>query len=261
MRLAQTQAELYKLVASRAGARPAMAARIVEGNDALTPLERVEIYTRQYPARMHDALAEDFPFLQKLMGDDAFWRLVTSYARAHPSAHHDLGRFGRELVPFLRARRRRLPRPDLPDLASLEWTRAQCFLAADAEPLGRDGLAGHAPEAFPALVLELIPGLTVLSLAYDALPLWQALDGGKRAPKPRRGARFAVVWRKGYLVFHAGVDALEAEALRRAQAGAVLAEVMAPWAEHAKGPQAAFKALASWLGEGMISGLRAGRAL
>jgi hypothetical protein len=255
MKLAQSQAALYALIVEASGAQPALAERIVEPNARLSSRERVDIYTRQYPARMHDALAEDFPCLVHALGHSRFDALVPAYARAHPSEHHDLGQFGRRLVSYLRRRARTLPRADLADLAALEWARAQCFLAADAGPVGREALAALPPEAIPHARLLLIPGLAVLDASYDVLPLWKALDEGRRAPKPRAARpSHTVVWRKGYQVFHAPADKPEAKALRLAQAGEPLAAVMMPWSR--LGTAAAFEALASWFSEGMVAAVR-----
>jgi hypothetical protein len=255
MKLAQSQAALYALIVDARGAQPKLAERIVEPNARLSSRERVDIYTRQYPARMHDALAEDFPCLVHALGHERFEALVAAYTRAHPSEHHDLGRFGRRLPSFLRRRARTLPRPDLADLAALEWARTDCFLAADAAPVGRDALGALPPDAIPHARLLLVPGLAVLDAQHDVLPLWKALDAGRRAPKPSDVEHgHTVVWRKGFQVFHAPVGKPEAKALRLAQAGEPLAAVMMPWSR--LGTAVAFGALASWFGEGMVAGVR-----
>ena len=65
----------------------------------------------------------------------------------------------------------------------------------------------------------------------------------------------AVVWRQGYAVYHSALSMPESEALAGALRGGTLAEVMEPFAEQKHGAKAAFKALASWLAEGMVSAL------
>ena len=47
-------------------------ARIVRGNDRLTPLEQAEIYRGQFWLRHRDALTEDYPGLAYILGEEVF---------------------------------------------------------------------------------------------------------------------------------------------------------------------------------------------
>ena len=62
-----------------------------------------------------------------------------------------------------------------------------------------------------------------------------------------------VVWRKGFVVFHAAIAAREAEALHSLVAGAELPMLLSPFEELDDGGVAAFEALQSWFSEGMVS--------
>jgi hypothetical protein len=251
--LARTQAALYQLIVDAPDAEPAMAERIVQSTAGLTPLQRVEIYGNQYPARMLESLSEDYPKLANVLGEEGFWGLTQAYARAYPSQNADLGCFGAKLEEFLRTHRHPGARADLADLARLEWARAECFLEADAQPLPRDAFAKLAPEVFIGGRLRMVPALRALSFEHEVVGLWDALHKKRRKPRVRAGARHAVVWRKGFAVYHALLEAPEAAALKAALEGATLAEVMEPFAELRDGAKAAFKALAGWLGEGMVA--------
>jgi len=253
MKLRQTQGALYKLIVGAPNARPEMAQRIIQGTGRMSPKRRVEVYADQYPARMHESLSSDFPKLAKLLKDEAFWELVHAYAAAFPSEHHDLGQFGRKLEAFLRTHRHEDARADLADLAALEWARSQCFTEADASPVGREALAHLSPEAFVEARLQLIPALRRLRFDYAVVPLWKALDEGKRVPKPKAAASFAVAWRQDFAVFHRGIDADEAQALEAANRGAPLGEVMAAFAERADAAPAAFQAFSRWVHDGLVS--------
>ena len=257
MKLSQAQSALYKLIVGAPGARADAAKRIVRSSGRLSAARRVDIYARQYPARMHESLAADFPKLHKLLKDDAFWELVGAYAAAFPSQHHDLGQFGHQLEAFLRTHQHDDARPDLADLARLEWARAECFTEADAPVVGRAALAQLPPEAFVAARLRLVPARRVLCFGYDVLPVWKALDAGRRPPKPRPAARWAVVWRQDFDVFHLGIEPDEADALGAAGQGAPLAEVMAAFASREDAAPAAFAAFSRWVHEGLVSAVDA----
>jgi len=86
-----------------------------------------------YLFRLVEALREDYRLVARLLGDDAFFALCAGYVGAHPSRNPSLARLGAELPAFLRERP--APRPDLADLAALEWARAEAFIAPDSAPL------------------------------------------------------------------------------------------------------------------------------
>lgn len=122
MTLAETQALFHEALT---GAGPVAAARLeacFAGTPELPAVERVAIYADMYRWRLVDALRETFPKLVRALGDEPFAALADDYLRRHPSEHHDVGQVGRRLAAFLRE----YPdpeRPDLADLAELEWAR------------------------------------------------------------------------------------------------------------------------------------------
>lgn len=259
MKLAQTQAALYRLISGDPAAAPGVIPKIVLGTQPLPAPERVQIYARQYPARMHDALMADFPKLAQVLGPHDFVDLVLAYVAEHPSAHPSLGRLGAALETFLRGRapaKRR--RADLADLAALEWARSEVFVERDAPGVAADALAKVAPERMASCALRLVPGLRVLTLQHDAPALWQALDEGTRLPRVRAGERQVLVWRKGYQVLHAGVSSAEGEALRIAARGRPLAEVFEVFSGRVDAAAAAFEALRSWFAEGLVAAVQLG---
>jgi hypothetical protein len=256
VRLAETQALFHALVT---GDAPAGAAeRIAVSTPGLDAEERVGIYAGMYRARLVEALAADFPKLKRLLGDERFWALGVAYAAEHPSEDADLGRFGRNLAAFLR-RHPSPDRPDVADLAALEWARSEVFFEASAEPLRREDLA-LAPEAFAPARLRFVPALRLVEGTHAAAPLWRALEVGELPPAPAPGPEAIAVWRNGFEVFHASLVPEEADALARALGGAALAHVCGAFAGLAEPAAAAFAALSSWVDDGWVAGVDAPRA-
>ena len=243
MKLAETQALFWSALRGEAGSPAAQAALLAcfTGTDEMPALERVGIYAGMFLWRQVDALRDDFPKLLLLLGEEEFVGLAQRYVLAEPSRHADLGQLGRGLPAFCPALLR--------DLAALEWARSEVFFDADLAPLASLALA---PERFDEARLDLVPALRVLALAHDAPAVWAALeDGGEPGELVERPCA-VVVWRTGFEVFHAEISAEEAAALRRAAAGARLAEVCGEFST----PEAALTALQSWLAEGFIAGVR-----
>jgi len=256
MRLAQTQGALWPAITegkTGGGLDSGDLARIVRSDRGLSPQRRVEIYAQMYFWRQVEALKEDFPKLAALLGDDGFTHLVDAYVHTYPSDHPSLGRLGRKLAQFLAEHRADGSRPDLADLAALEWARAEVFVELDAPLAPASVFAGLPPDQFATARFHLVPAIRVLSFAHAAMELWRAIEQGDPAPEPTPGLQHALVWRKGWTVFHAPIDAEEAQALESASKGRTLSEVCEAFAGRDEPVAAAFAALQSWLVESLVS--------
>jgi hypothetical protein len=251
MTLAETQALFHEAITS---AEPVAADRIdacFAGTPGHPAVERVAIYASMYLWRLVEALRETFPNLARFLGDEAFAALAADYLRRHPSEHHDVGQVGRHLAAFLR-QHPDPERPDLADLAELEWARHQVFFAPPAEPAGPEAFAGLDAEGFSLTGVALSPALRVLVLDHAAAPLWRRLEDGAPPEPPMPGSSTVAVWRSGHEVFHGVLSPEEAVALRRAASGDSLGDVCAAFADQEDPADAAHAALSSWLHEGWI---------
>ena len=258
MTLAETQALFHAAVTREDGDRSLEIQRCFTGSPELTAAERVEIYADMYLWRLVDALREDYPKLAALLGDERFYALAEAYVREHPSAHHDLGRLGVHLAAFLRAH----PdpgRPDLADLAALEWARSEVFFEAKEAPARQDALAALPPERFPEARLRLAPALRLLAVEHDAVGLWRALEHGAGVPPPVPEIQAIAVWRSEFDVFHAALELDEATALESVASGDPLARVCAAFNRREDAAGAAFSAITSWFEEGWIAAVEGPR--
>jgi putative DNA-binding protein len=259
----------------------ARARALVEGDERLDAVERLDIYADMYFYRLRDCLAEDFPKLAAVLGGAAFHNLITDYLLEHPSAFWSLRELGRALPAFLARHRLAAERPFVADLAELEWTRADLFDAADAAPLARDRLGALDAGELDRLVLTLAPACRLLSLDWPAGEVWREVedlpeDAGhsgihSAAPAehvhcehraavavaaPRRRESFLRVWRRDFRVYHREIARDEHACLVELKRGATLARLgeMA-YASEASEP-AAVKRLGemvdSWLDDGLL---------
>jgi hypothetical protein len=252
--LHELQAAFFARIA-QVGEADARLEGAVRSHGALTPSERLDLYANMYFLRLLEALRSDYPVLAAVMGEDTFDALAMGYLRHHPSTEASLDRFGAHLEAHLREPEvaATLERPDLADLAALEWARTEVFTGEDADPVGTDAFAQLAPEGFATARVELIPSLRLISPAFDVAPVWAAVDAGETAPDVRSSEAALVVWRRGYDVFHAEVSIQEASALELARSGATLEAICGAFAGAPEPAAAAFAAIGSWLAEGMVS--------
>ncbi|HYR17851.1 MAG TPA: DNA-binding domain-containing protein [Myxococcales bacterium] len=250
MTLAEAQDLFAALVTGERPVDPAAREALLVGDAGLSADERARIYSEMYLFRLVEALREDYPLLARLLGEEEFFSVCAAYVRAHPSRHPSLARLGAALPGFLRDRA--VPRPDLSDLAALEWARAEAFVAPDAAALDETALRSLGEDPASAR-LTLVPSIRLLSLGYDAAALWADLEALRQPGPALPGPTWLLVWRKGFEVFHAEVSPEELAALSAVQRGATLGEACEAFAALADPARAALDALASWSGERLIA--------
>lgn len=143
-----------------------VATSFIAPNSRLTAFERLEIYNRQYWFRVLGALAEDFPALRAVLGDEKFSAMSVAYLSEHPSRSFTLRNLGSKLVNWLNqhpewaGRRHALA----VDVARVEWAFVEAFDSAERTPLVLDEIATL--EADSRLALQ--PHLQLLALRYPA---------------------------------------------------------------------------------------------
>lgn len=141
-----------------------IAEEIVKPNDRLTSVERLEIYNRVYWFRLLSSLADDFPGLREVIGQEAFDKVLLGYLTEMPSVSYTLRDLGSRLETWLRAH------PDLIssnermalDMVKLEWADIEAFDAAEYPVLSQAELASLGEDP----VFHLQPYLQLLDLAY-----------------------------------------------------------------------------------------------
>lgn len=181
---------------------------IITRSAALTSIERLEIYSRAYYARLIECLRSQFPVLAKVLGEDVFDRFAGGYLEQHPSHSYTLGRLGENFVDYLRETR---PADDagaawpdlLIDLARLEWEFDQVFDGPGVE--GQPLLAADQIRAIPAdrwhaAKLVSVPCLRLLSLRYPVHEYYRAIRRGDAAAPPIPAATHLAITRREYVV-------------------------------------------------------------
>jgi hypothetical protein len=233
------------------GVAPALL-EVSEPSAKLGAAERLRVYADAYFWRLHDVLAEDFPRVAALLGGERFEDVVRKYLTSHPSTHPSVHHLGRDLAAAI-AQRPDLP-PYLADLARLEWARREVFDAGECEPLRADALRAGASADWPHLRFTPIPALAILRADWPVHEVW----GGTAAVSVPPTATCIRVWRsQDYRVYHAPMDARDAEALDRLITGESFGVICTAFDDLAplEGARRATALLARWLEDGIIAGV------
>jgi hypothetical protein len=141
-----------------------IAEEIIKPNDRLTSVERLEIYNRVYWFRLLSSLADDFPGLRAVIGQEKFDQVLLGYLTELPSISYTLRDLGSRLEAWLRAHPESISGHERMalDIVRLEWADIEAFDALQLPPLTQKELAtlGEDP------VFHLQPHLQLLDLAY-----------------------------------------------------------------------------------------------
>jgi hypothetical protein len=244
--------ELQRLFFGALHGEPASALmEAVVPSGPLSAAARLDIYRGMYFWRLRGALAEDFPKLEKVLGEEPFSDLARAYLLAHPSGHPSLRHLGGALPGFLAGRRVACDPLWLADLAALEWARVEAFDAPDAPAISADDVRRVPAEAWPALRFQLVPCVRLLASDWPVHEPWSEPGGPTPSPSPTA----IRVWRQAGDVRHTAMDDLERPAFARLAAGGTFADVCAALAD-AAGPDAPCQAgalLARWLQDDLIA--------
>ena len=141
-----------------------IAEQIIKPNDRLTSVERLEIYNRVYWFRILSSLADDFPGLRGVIGQEKFDQVLLGYLTEMPSVSFTLRDLGSRLEAWLRAHPELIAANERMalDMVRLEWADIEAFDAAEYPTLSQLELASLGEDP----VFHLQPYLQLLDLAY-----------------------------------------------------------------------------------------------
>lgn len=140
--------------------------------------QRFAVHRNNVMLSLVDALADEHPVLQTLVGADFFRAMAALYLRCHPPRSPVLLGLGEHLSGFITGFEPAAGLPWLADVARLEWLRIRAAHAADAVPLRTPDAATLAALQDPAqatrLRVGLHPSAAVLASAHAVVSLWAA---------------------------------------------------------------------------------------
>ena len=195
----------------------------LEGTNTRVP-ERLALYRGNVSAAWEKALANAYPVVRALVGDEFFGGLARAYARACPSDSGDLNRLGARFCEFIASFEHTQSLPYLGDVAALEWSVHAAHYAADPVPLTRERIGALEPGELLTARFALHPACAWLRSSYPIASIWLAHQPQSAVALPDSIDRgeFALVvrprWRVEVLTSSAG----EIAALAQLRAGADL---------------------------------------
>ncbi len=215
----------------------------------LSPAESLELYHRQYWFRLLDSIAEDFPVLQKMAGDDTFWALMEAYLLECPSGSFTLRHLGSRMADFIASwdaldeRQQRW----FSSIARLEYAYMEIYEAGEWEVV--------TPEEFATAELGLQPHVRLLHLPVpaDLCAEWEEFAPGDES------SVYLAVWRgPGGRASQSRLDATEFLLLERLRRGGTLVSLFEEPADREPDPAEVSEWFTHWQGRGWIALASAG---
>jgi hypothetical protein len=219
---------------------------------------RLAIYQRGYRIRLRDALRDEFSGLQCAAGR-SFENLLDKYVAAHPSEHYSIRWYGSGLAAFLDYAHPWRNKPQLAEMARLDWAISTAFDAADESSKNVTELSAVPAEAWAGLCLSLQQNLQIMACLFNTMAFRRAADRGARRPHLRRFAapRQVMVWRHATTVHYRQLDDDEWQVLGATMRGASFAglcDMLAARHGHATAMPRMVTLLQRWLTDGVIRG-------
>lgn len=215
----------------------------------------LDVYQNNYRAQLVGCLEDAFPKVRAWTGDEIFHKAVVTHIDSHPPHAWTLDAypsgFGETLANLFPKN------PDLQELAWIEWSLSEVFVAADATPLSLDALA---TVDWDTARLSLTPSLRTRVVTTNAESIWSALWEETPVPEGEMlgapGGLF--IWRRQFTSRLKQVGALELEALLQLQqhgSFATLCDWLVERLGETEGVAKAGELLANWLASELITGV------
>ena len=148
----------------------------------LTALERIDVYREMYWLRLREALAIDYPEIQRFLGEERFEQLCDSYVQQYPSKSYSLNRLGDHFPRFLAEGgfpSLKRERPFVTELARLELMMTEVFDEEEASVLNEEQVARVPLDAWDGVKLRAIPAMRCGQFRYPVSQWVSAARNGK----------------------------------------------------------------------------------
>ena len=181
------------------------------------PQTRFAVYRNNVTVSLIDALAQTFPVVQSLVGEEFFSAMAKVFVQRNPPRSRLMAFYGDGFPTFISGFAPASGLPYLADVARLEMARVQAYHAADLEPVEPSALAAAMADGdkLMSLQLHLHPSVHWVDSDFAVYSLWAAHQGeGCLSAVDPLTAESALIFRSGLDVYTLAVTAAEVTFLR-----------------------------------------------
>lgn len=135
---------------------------------------RISVYRNNVFLSLSNALADLYPVVKQLVGEDFFLALAKRYIRQSPPDSAAMVFFGADFPDFVRQDKACLDLSYLSDVAHFELAKQHCYHAPDAESLNAKQIQEIGVGKLMSSVLVLHPSLRIVDSKRASRSIWQA---------------------------------------------------------------------------------------
>lgn len=194
------------------------------------PASRFAVYRNNVQGSLINALADSYPVVMQLVGDEFFRAMAGVFIQNHPPRSPLMSDYGSELADFISGFEPASSVPYLADIARLERLRTLSYYAADIAPLSQNQIAAAFAdqEGLSRLQIGLHPSLHALDSAFAVVDIWAAHQhDATLAGIDLNQAQHALILRNGLEVEVFNVDLGISQFIRQLKAGLSLTQALA----------------------------------
>ena len=175
--LAETQRAFASALTDPEQAPPAEIRRPGGAPGVKGRMKRFDVYRNNVAVAAIDTLADIFPAVLKLTGEEFFRAAARVFAGRSPPASPLLFRYGAGFGDFLDGFPPAASTPYLGDVARLEFERLRSHHAADAMPIGIDRLGEIPADEAASVRIRPHPSVSLVRSKFPLVSLWGASTG------------------------------------------------------------------------------------
>ncbi len=202
------------------------------------------VYRNNIRSSLSKALADKFPVVAQLVGEDFFKFAANEYFNAAPPTSPMIADYGDRFPEFLDAFEPARSVPYLADMAQLEIAWLEAYRAADAEPLDAQAILAAGGGDPSGLAFTLHPSLRLFKSPFAVGSIWRRHQSDAAPENIKAGAGECVLIIRPEREVHLSVIGAGAfAALERLNAGESVADALghAATIDEAFDPQATFQ--------------------
>lgn len=171
---------------------------VVSANGA-DPQSRFAVYRNNVLSSLINALADNYPVVVQLVGEEFFRGMAGVYVQSAPPRSPVMSDYGDDFAEFVEQFEPAACVPYLSDVARLERLHVQAWHAADAEPMAQELIveALSSPTLTRHLKIGLHPSLRLLQSPFAVVTIWAAHQHETPVPFEAFPAQNALVLRHG----------------------------------------------------------------
>ena len=135
--------------------------------------DRFSIYRNNVILSLSTAIADTFPVVKRLIGNDCFNAAAITFVRKNPPTEPSLLFYGEQFINFIKSYPACAHLDYLSDVARLEWNYIRAFHAADARSLDTYDLHKIDSDKLADCILNIEPSVQLMQSDWPVDDIWE----------------------------------------------------------------------------------------